>query len=191
VTRFALLPRFPGSVITVRSVLDMHSGIPGDINNGSFTAGRPYPGYEQFLLRTLAKEYPERRVNTAYAYSNSGYALLQNLVQNVTGQNFATYTRRHLFGPMGMTSTTFNDASVPGSALTHGYQAVVGADGAVHRESAGAIAVVAVDNALASEGAFSLGRWELPVAVTALVWLIVGRGRARGVIGVSEPGSRR
>lgn len=132
VPRFRLLPRLPGSVITVRSVLDMHSGIPGDINNGSFTAGRPYPGYDQFLLRTLATEYPERRVDTVYAYSNSGYALLQNVVQNVTGQNFATYTCRHLFGPMGMASTTFNDASVPGSALTHGYQAATGADGAVH-----------------------------------------------------------
>src|SRR6202042_2959916 len=33
VPQFRLLPRFPGSVITVRSVLDMHSGIPGDINN--------------------------------------------------------------------------------------------------------------------------------------------------------------
>ena len=34
VPEFSLLPRFPGSVITVRGVLDMHSGIPGDINNG-------------------------------------------------------------------------------------------------------------------------------------------------------------
>jgi CubicO group peptidase (beta-lactamase class C family) len=121
VPQFRLLPRFRGSVITVRSVLDMHSGIPGDIENGSFTVGRPYPGYDRFLLRVLAREYPERPVNTAYAYSNSGYGLLRNLVQNVTGQSFATYTREHLFGPMGMASTTFNDASVPDSALTHGY----------------------------------------------------------------------
>jgi CubicO group peptidase (beta-lactamase class C family) len=111
VPRFRLLPRFPGSVITVRSVLDMHSGIPGDIDNGSFSTRRPFPGYDQFLLRALAKGYPERPVNTAYAYSNSSYALLRNLVQNVTGQNFVTYTRQHLFGPMGMAKTTFNDAS--------------------------------------------------------------------------------
>jgi CubicO group peptidase (beta-lactamase class C family) len=127
VPQFRMLPRFRGSVITVRSVLDMHSGIPGDINNGLITMGRPYLGYNRFLLRVLAKDYPERRVNTAWAYSNSGYALLQNLVQNVTGQGFATYTREHLFGPMGMGSTTFNDVSVPGSALAHGYQAVTDA----------------------------------------------------------------
>jgi CubicO group peptidase (beta-lactamase class C family) len=131
VPQFKMLPRFRGNVITVRSVLDMHSGIPGDINNGLITQGRPYPGYTRFLLRTLAKTYPERRVNTAYAYSNTGYALLQNLVQNVTGQNFATYTREHLFGPMGMTSSTFDDVSVPGSALAHGYEVVTGSHGRV------------------------------------------------------------
>lgn len=131
VPRFRMLPRFRGTVITVRSVLDMHSGIPGDINNGQITLGRPYPGAIKFLLRVLAKDYPERRVNTAWAYSNSGYTLLQNVVQNVTGQNFGTYTREHLFGPMGMGSTTFDDASVPYSAMAHGYRAVTEPNGAV------------------------------------------------------------
>jgi CubicO group peptidase (beta-lactamase class C family) len=128
---FSLLPRFPGSTITVRSVLDMHSGIPGDIDNGSVTTGGPYPGYRDFLLGALAREFAERPVNTAWAYSNSGYVLLQNLVEHVTGQNFYTYTHEHLFAPMGMSSTTFDDASVPGAALSRGYAPVAGADGAV------------------------------------------------------------
>jgi len=115
----------------VRSVLDMHSGIPGDINNGLFTEGGPYPGYRDFLLRVLAREFPERPVDNAWAYSNSGYVLLQNLVENVTGQDFNSYTREHLFGPMGMARTTFDDASVSDAALARGYQAVAGADGAV------------------------------------------------------------
>jgi CubicO group peptidase (beta-lactamase class C family) len=41
---FSLRPRFHHSVITVRSVLDHHSGIPGDLFNGLFTAGKPNPG---------------------------------------------------------------------------------------------------------------------------------------------------
>ena len=45
VPQFKMLPRFPGSVVTVRSVLDMHSGIPGDIGNGMLTSGRPNPGF--------------------------------------------------------------------------------------------------------------------------------------------------
>jgi CubicO group peptidase (beta-lactamase class C family) len=131
VPEFALLPRFPGSTITVRSVLDMHSGIPGDVNNGLISVRGPDPGYRDFLLEVLAREFPERPVDTAWAYSNSGFALLQNLVENVTGQGFDAYTREHLFGPMGMPSTTFDDAAVPEAALAHGYDAVTGADGAV------------------------------------------------------------
>jgi CubicO group peptidase (beta-lactamase class C family) len=107
VPQFKLLRRFAHNRITVRSVLDMHSGIPGDDINGQITQGKPYPGFNRYLLRALAKAYPERRVNTAYSYSNGGYVLLQNLVQNVTGQSFATYTREHLFVPMGMRRTTF------------------------------------------------------------------------------------
>jgi len=128
---FSLRPRFPGSTITVRSVLDMHSGIPGDMPNGLFTVGGPYPRYRYLLLRVLRREFPERPVNTAWAYSNSGYVLLQNLVEHVTGQDFDAYTREHLFAPMGMSSTTFDDASVPAAALSRGYQVVTGAGGAV------------------------------------------------------------
>jgi CubicO group peptidase (beta-lactamase class C family) len=131
VPRFRLLPRFPGNVITVRSVLDMHSGIPAEINNGSFTAGGPDPGYNEFLLRDLAKDYPERPVDTAYSYSNSGYELLRNVVEGVTGEGFDDYARTHLFDPIGMPDTTYDDATVPGAALSRGYLAAPTAKGTV------------------------------------------------------------
>jgi CubicO group peptidase (beta-lactamase class C family) len=120
VPQFSLLPRFAGAVITVRSVLDMHSGIPGDIDNGLITKDRRYPRYRDFLLRVLARQFPERPVDNAWGYSNSGYVLLQNLVENVTGEDFTSYTLEHLFGPMGMARSTFDDASVPDAALSVG-----------------------------------------------------------------------
>ncbi|MGH2938767.1 MAG: serine hydrolase domain-containing protein [Solirubrobacterales bacterium] len=131
VPQFQMLPRFPKSVVTVRSVLDMHSGIPGDVENGQITSGKPYPQFRASLLRTLSKSFPERRVNTVWAYSNSGFTLLQNLVENVTGQSFLSYTREHLFAPMGMEHTTFDDTVPTAAELSHGYQAVTGSDGAV------------------------------------------------------------
>ena len=112
IPQFRLLKRFAGNGITVRSVLDMHSGIPGDDLNGQITLRKPFPGFSRYVLRVLAKSYPERRVNTAYSYSNGGYVLLRTLVQNVTKENFATYTREHLFAPMGMDHSTFDDAAV-------------------------------------------------------------------------------
>jgi len=41
---FSLRPRFRGNVITVRSVLDHHAGIPGTLPRGFITSGRPDPG---------------------------------------------------------------------------------------------------------------------------------------------------
>ena len=121
---FSLRPRFHDSVITVQSALDHHSGIPGNLFSGLFTENRPNPGYRAWLLKTLRTEYPQRPVNTAWAYDNSAYALLQNLVEHVTGEGFAAYTRQHLFGPMGMRSTTYDDVSVQAGRLTHNYEAV-------------------------------------------------------------------
>lgn len=57
--------------------------------------------------------------------------LLRTLVQNVTKENFATYTREHLFAPMGMDHSTFNDGAVAYSALSHGYRAVAAAGGGI------------------------------------------------------------
>jgi CubicO group peptidase (beta-lactamase class C family) len=131
VPQFRMRERFPGDVVTVRSVLDMHSGIPGDILNGLITLGRPYPGYRRYLLRVLADAYPERRVDTVEAYSNTSYALLQDLVEHVSGQDFVTYTHEHLFAPMGMATTTFDDTAVPDSVLSKGYDLRAGAGGRV------------------------------------------------------------
>ncbi len=123
VPSFRMLPRYKGNVITVRSVLDHHSGIPGDVFNGLITEGKTDPGFRSWLLKALAKMYPERRVNTEQAYNNSGFVLLQDLVENVTGQPFDTYTAEHLFARMGMQRSTFNDTLPPDSALTRNYLA--------------------------------------------------------------------
>ena len=132
---FSLLPRYKNNVITVRTVLDHHSGIPGDVFNGMLTVGKPDPDFRTWLRRALSRMYPERRVNTVYAYNNSGYVLLQDLVENVTGMPFDTYAKRYIFSPAGMTGSTFKTTAAPASRLTRNYQAQVGADGTVTKST--------------------------------------------------------
>ena len=131
VPELKLQPRYDNNVITVRSVLDHHSGIPGDVYNGLITVKRPDPGFVDFLLGALSGMPPERPVDTEWAYNNSGYVLLQNLVENVTGQSFLAYTKQHLFDPMAMPHTTYDDASVPSSALTRNYTPKISETGSV------------------------------------------------------------
>lgn len=132
---FSLLPRYKGNVITVRTVLDHHSGIPGDVFNGMLTVDRPDRDFRAWLKKALAAMYPERRANTVYAYNNSGYVLLQDVVENVTGIPFDKYAKRHIFSPAGMTGSTFKTAAAPASRLTRNYQAEVGADGTVTKST--------------------------------------------------------
>lgn len=128
---FSLLPRFKDSEITVRTVLDHHSGVPGDVFNGLITAGRPDPDFRAWLNAALPAMYPEHKVNTVYAYNNSGYVLLQSLVEKVSGLPFEVYAQRNLFGRMGMASSTFDDTRTPASRLTRNYSAIMAADGTV------------------------------------------------------------
>jgi CubicO group peptidase (beta-lactamase class C family) len=129
VPEFELLPRFKGNVITVRSVLDHHSGIPGDVFNGLITLGEPVPEFNAWLVDALQAMYPERPVDAMWAYNNSGYVLLQNLVENISGLGFEEYAQENLFGPMGMTSSMFDDRIAASRDMTRNYVTEQGADG--------------------------------------------------------------
>jgi CubicO group peptidase (beta-lactamase class C family) len=78
---FSLRKRLAGrNVITVRTVLDHHSGIPGTLPKGFITTAEPDPGYTDYMLRTLRSLQPTSRVNVVAAYDNSGYVMLGELV---------------------------------------------------------------------------------------------------------------
>ncbi len=44
-----------------------------------------------------------------YLYSNSGYILMAEIVERVTGMSFADWTQKHLFEPLGMKNSHFRD----------------------------------------------------------------------------------
>jgi hypothetical protein len=55
----------------------------------------------------------QQRLNYApgaeYSYTNSGYNLLAIIVQRVSGSSLADYTKRRIFEPLGMRSTSWRD----------------------------------------------------------------------------------
>lgn len=58
----------------------------------------------------------------AFSYTNTGYNLLAMLVERATSMPFAEFTRRELFDPLGMTSTSWRDdytRIVPGRAQAY------------------------------------------------------------------------
>jgi len=58
---------------------------------------------------------------TKWAYANHGFATLGQLVEDVSGQPFASYMREHIFGPLGMDSTDFARTGPVQDHLATGY----------------------------------------------------------------------
>lgn len=46
---------------------------------------------------------------TQFLYSNSGYTLMAEIVERVTGQTFASFTKEYIFKPLEMNNTHFHD----------------------------------------------------------------------------------
>jgi CubicO group peptidase (beta-lactamase class C family) len=181
---FSLRPRFPGrDVISVRTVLDHHAGIPGTLPKGFITTGTPDPGYQDYMVRTLRSLQPTARTNVVGAYDNSGYVMLGKVVQHVTGLDLETYAQRHLFGPMGMASSNYDDRLAPAARLTRNYEAtfsggkpvglVVRPREFVNGGAAGSITSTARDMAgylrmLVSDGEGSSGRVLTPASLRTM-----------------------
>lgn len=104
------LPDF-GRPITIAHLLYHTSGLrdwPGILS----VAGWRFDDVITFR-HILTMAYNQRALNfppgAEHLYSNTGYNLLAEMVQRVTGQSFRAWTDEHIFGPLGMANTHFRD----------------------------------------------------------------------------------
>ena len=65
--------------------------------------------FEQILTMAFHQRSLNFVPGAEYAYSNTGYNLLAEVVKRVTGQSFREWTDAHLFRPLGMVNTHFRD----------------------------------------------------------------------------------
>jgi len=106
------LPDF-GMRITIRHLIHHTSGIrdwPGTLAIGGWDF-QDVISFEQILRMA----YHQRELNfapgEAYAYSNTGYNLLAEVVSRVSGRSFRAFAAERIFEPLGMRSTHFQDDS--------------------------------------------------------------------------------
>jgi CubicO group peptidase (beta-lactamase class C family) len=104
------LPNY-GSTITIRHLLAHTSGLRDQAAIGSLAGWHSGDVITtEQILKLLARQ---KNLNftpgTAFNYNNTGYTLLAEIVQRVTGKTFAEYTHENIFKPLRMTSTQFSD----------------------------------------------------------------------------------
>jgi CubicO group peptidase (beta-lactamase class C family) len=104
-----------GHLLMHRSGLGYPRGDGGDGGDG----GEPKKYFETFLREAPLSSPP----GTRFFYNNVGYNLLAYVVEKVSGERFEDYLRAHLFLPVGMSSTGFNEpGSIDPARAARGYE---------------------------------------------------------------------
>ena len=108
------VPELPdyGSPLTIRHMLNHTSGLR-DWGSIEAIAGWPRTSRAYTHAHVLEIVSHQKAVNftpgTKWSYSNTGFNLAAIIVSRVSGMPFAEFTRQRLFGPLGMTHTSWRD----------------------------------------------------------------------------------
>jgi CubicO group peptidase (beta-lactamase class C family) len=124
------IPEVPdyGVPLTIRHMLNHTSGLR-DWGSVAGIGGWPRTTRAYTHAHVLEIVSKQRALNftpgTRYSYSNTGYNLAAVLVARVSGMPFAEFTQTRLFGPVGMTRTSWRDDHqriVKGRAIAYSEQ---------------------------------------------------------------------
>jgi CubicO group peptidase (beta-lactamase class C family) len=111
-------PTTDSPVITVRHLLSHSEGLPEDNPWGD----RQLAETDATLSRWMRAGFPfSRAPGMGYEYSNTGFAILGQIVARVSGMRARDYIDREILRPLGMTSTKWEASAVPGDRIARGY----------------------------------------------------------------------
>jgi len=108
------LPELPdyGKLLTIRHMLNHTSGLR---DWGSVAAIGGWPRTTRVHTHANVLEIVSRQESlnfppgSRWSYTNTGFNLAAIIVERVSGQSFQDFTRARLFGPLGMTHTSWRD----------------------------------------------------------------------------------
>ncbi len=96
--------KYPTEGITVRQLLSHTAGLPlGDV----FTLYDPNDDMPTLHGKLTKEATAVIEPGTAFSYSNTGYHLLELLIQDVTGRDFSQFMEEEVLLPLGMTHSSF------------------------------------------------------------------------------------
>lgn len=114
-TRWQLPPsEFNNKEVTVRRLLSHTAGLTDGLGYSGFETGTQVQSVEHSLTKASDADEGisgEVRVGiepgSAFKYSGGGYTLLQLLVEEVSGQSFASYMKEAIFTPLNMVQSSY------------------------------------------------------------------------------------
>jgi D-alanyl-D-alanine carboxypeptidase len=117
--------------VTIHHLLSHTSGIPSYTSDPQF----PKPKFMRVPLSPteillLSKEKPlDFQPGEKWSYDNSGYIFLGVIVEKVSGEKYADYLKKHVFGPLDMQDSGYDDTATVLKNRAAGYRSASVADG--------------------------------------------------------------
>ena len=108
-----------GATITVRQLLDHTSGL--STAAGTEPLSTPVTSLDA-RVRDLAAVAPVSEPGAAYHYSNANYVVAGRLIEQVSGLDYGTYLRTHVFEPLGMTTATTDRSTADAEGLSQAHR---------------------------------------------------------------------
>ena len=107
-----------GHPITIRDLLTMNAGLPTDDPWGDRQESLAIETFDDLVSQGLSFT---RAPRMGFEYSNLGYALLGRIISTVSGVDYLEFVATQIHQPLGMSATTYQQASVAPSQFVQGY----------------------------------------------------------------------
>jgi len=105
--------QFDNDGVTVRRLLSHTAGLTDGLGFGDYEGGEDLPSIEEALSNPRASNGAKvevavkREPGSEFLYSGGGYLILQLLVEEVSGDEFAEYVRKSVLDPVGMSRSSY------------------------------------------------------------------------------------
>jgi CubicO group peptidase (beta-lactamase class C family) len=109
ISRYIPAPPAAWKGITIHHLLTHTSGIPSYTDGPSYEAHMREPAGDPLRFIDRFRNLPLAfRPGARFQYDNSGYFLLGVIIQQVSGESYEQYLRKHIFDPLGMADSGYD-----------------------------------------------------------------------------------
>ncbi|MEM9005633.1 MAG: serine hydrolase [Cyanobacteria bacterium P01_F01_bin.86] len=117
------LPNYPhGERITLHHLLTHTAGIPNLTSFPDYLEWMKQPTTLEDLIARFRDLPLEFEPSKQYRYSNSGYVLLTQIIEQISGKAYADYLQTQLFTPLGLADTGYEHSLAVINGLANGYR---------------------------------------------------------------------
>lgn len=119
--------KFENNKVTARRLLSHTAGLTDGLGYAGFAPDTAVPPLEESLKRPDADPGVSGTIvvgcepGSEWRYSGGGYAILQLLIEEVSGESFEGFMQRVIFRPLGMVRSSYSWTPTSGSTLATSY----------------------------------------------------------------------